>query len=115
MPWSRPIKRVNPERRKKNWLRAYGGVARMRWVTRRQCVVCGLEPSAEYPNQNHHVRTGGTSRKADAIFVVALCPPCHHAHETGTALLTRETWDAYAAATELDWQAYCDGGYRNDE
>lgn len=52
--------------------RVYGSEDRAEWVRGQPCVACGKSPC-----HNAHVKTGGTSRKADAKWTVPLCTPCH--------------------------------------
>jgi len=101
-----PVKRVNRARKTKAWLRAFGSVERVNWIAGRECVACGYGRNCE----NHHVVSGGKSRRADARFVVPLCWVCHRELHT----IGREAFQAYyeidllslAAETERAWQAF---------
>lgn len=53
--------------------RVYGGKERLEWVRSQPCCVCARNDGCE----NHHVRSGGTGRKADARWIVPLCAWCH--------------------------------------
>jgi len=98
-----PLKPVNPQRRRKESLRAYGPKERRAWIAKQDCVVCGRVPDSEHPNQNAHIKPdpmnltqylpSGTSRKEDARWVVPLCPKCHREldeHPEGQAGFERE-------------------------
>lgn len=101
------IKPVNPQRKAKEWRRAFGSVERVNFVAGRPCVACEYGRNCE----NHHIQNGGKSRKADARFIVPLCWVCHREyHDIG-----RPAFEAYyeidldvcAAETEAAWQAHC--------
>lgn len=51
--------------------REYGGPERIAWVAQLPCVGCGYR--GPVPRENAHVISGGTSRKADARWIVPLC------------------------------------------
>ena len=119
------------KRRRKDWLRAYGGEERVAFVAAQRCCVCGAEP----PSENAHVLSGGMGRKADARWIVPLCWICHeryhragklsllqHANKAGglrvwhpfksrgwsgaRSLMRRyDAWEDVAAAIEAIWQA----------
>lgn len=77
-------KRVNPRnpaRRSKAFARCYGSEARVLWMSRQPCCVCG------YPvSENVHTRGGGMGRKADADTIVPMCRDHHRElHQSGTA------------------------------
>ncbi len=57
---------------RKEYARVYGSPGRVMWVKERPCIACGYQPS-----ENHHTRTGGTSRKAGYATIVPLCVLCH--------------------------------------
>lgn len=70
------------ERSAAETLRIYGPPERRAWIQGRECLVCGSTPC-----ENVHTRSGGTGRKADACFIVALCPAHHrelHQHGQNT-------------------------------
>lgn len=100
-------------------LRIYGPPARRDMVTSMPCACCGRPATAGEPNQQAHLHTGtdrGTSRKASARFVVALCARCHltgpqnhHAFGTDAAFeLARGLAPGHlrraADATEARWR-----------
>ena len=73
------VKPRNAVRRAKNHERAYGGETRLKWIAAQGCLVETSSVSdCAGDVANHHVKSGGTSRKADAEFIVPLC----HAHHT---------------------------------
>jgi len=98
-----PLKKTNPKRRAASFDRAYGSTERVEWVQRQPCVNCGKTPS-----ENAHVRTGGTSRKADACWIAPLCAVCHaDLHQFG--IKTFQTvmgldLDHEAAITDARWE-----------
>jgi len=65
-------------KKKSEWARVYGSPERVRWVAQLNCVACG-----ELPCQNAHVKNGGMGRKADARWIVPMCPGCHREHHAG--------------------------------
>lgn len=84
MKRSRPNPR-NPQRRQKNFARAYHSSERVQWVQRLPCSLCGRGPS-----ENAHTETGGMGRKADYTSIVPLCSPHHRSlHDHGVAPATR--------------------------
>ena len=107
----KPMRKRNPKRHTKEWLRAYGSEERVEWIKAQPCAIGFAAPS-----ENAHVRTGGMGRKADAKWIVPLCRRCHRSlHVTGkkafeqthaidldqAARRTHCRWQAY-----LEWQAY---------
>ena len=66
--------------------RIYGSEDRVRWIASQPCCVCGSTPS-----EGHHVRSGGTGRKAHHRWIVPLCRPCHiRYHHRGRETFLRE-------------------------
>jgi hypothetical protein len=107
---TKPVKRTNPKRRKKNHERAYGGTDRIEWIKSLKCVVCESSPC-----ENAHTQNGGMGRKGDADSVVPMC----HDHHAMLHSLGRETFEdlffidmdklslsQLAARIECRWQAY---------
>jgi hypothetical protein len=111
----KPVKRRNQKRYSANWARAYGSPERVEWVNAQPCVGCfGGEP-----RENHHIKTGGKGRKADARFIVTLCAACHDdLHQHGRQRFEERyaiDLEVEAAATEARWlafQCYDAGGER---
>lgn len=97
------VKPVNRARRTREWIRAYGSIERVNFVAGRDCCACAYGKHCE----NHHVRTGGKGRKADARWIAPLCWVCHRELHT----IGRTAFEAYygitlddcAAATEAAW------------
>lgn len=87
------------------FMRAYGGLERVEWVKRQRSVTGALGPCV-----NAHVISGGTSRKADAEYIVPLTWAEHEwLHKHGRdAFNVRHGLDLLdeAAETERRWQAY---------
>lgn len=114
-----PLKRrkrvnpVNPERREREFARAFGSLERCYYVSQLACVVPWCRQRG--PMENAHIETGGVGRKADATKVVPACEPhhrtgpiaMHHGIETfqdeyaidleEAARLTEESWQRYGA------------------
>lgn len=94
----------NVPRHTANWTRAYGSAERVAWVAAMPCAVC-LRPNCE----NAHVRSGGTGRKADACWIVPLCP-LHHAelHRGAKTFQAKYRIDVLeeATITEARWQRH---------
>ncbi|HSH45807.1 MAG TPA: hypothetical protein VK966_08125, partial [Longimicrobiales bacterium] len=59
----------NPERRDREWARAYGSEVRVEFVKALPCCVPGCRNRAE----NAHTESGGMGRKADADTIAPLC------------------------------------------
>ena len=100
-----PIPKKNPARAKLALARAFGGPERIAWIQAQLCVACGREGC-----QNAHVRSGGAGRRADARWVVPLCPTCHAlVHSGGQASFERahqiDLFDL-AVLTEARWEQY---------
>lgn len=108
--------RIKRKRRKPSeFARIYGSKARVEWVKRLPCVVCG-----ERPCDNAHIVTGGMGRKADADKIVPLCGEqvegwifdkvcCHRMlHVLGVETFQKRTGidlEQEAAKCEAAWQA----------
>ena len=103
------IQRLRIKRKKRTaaeFLRVYGGQARVDWMKAQPCIVQAGDCAG--PIDVAHTKVGGMSRKADAKWTVPLCRRHHRAlHSVG-----RETFeltysvnlDAAAAETERQWQ-----------
>lgn len=104
---SKPPRKRNVQRHKKEWLRAYGSQKRVKFVQSLPCLVDGCN---RYPlaRQCVHIKTGGTSRKADADKTV---PLCYYHHMVVLHMIGVETFqEAYgidlaeaAAETQKAW------------
>ena len=78
-----PMKKVNPERKARELLRAYGPPARREWVKALPCSVPGCP---NHPSENAHVNPegrpsdgpSGIARKHDYTQIV---PLCRHHHD----------------------------------
>lgn len=110
-PGPKRKKRVNPfnaKRRAENFARAYGSEERLFYVS--ACLAC-VVPSCTWNgyNDNAHVETGGTGRKADADKVVSACNRHHREMHRG-----QETFELTygvdlqqcAAETQERWTLY---------
>lgn len=99
------VKRVNRNRRKKEWARAYGSKERVAFVQSLPSVAGGIGPC-----ENAHIVTGGMGRKADYCLIVPLTPEEHRdLHVVGPRRfeeLCNIDLEACAAFTEAAWLAY---------
>lgn len=102
------LKPINRERRTKEWARAYGSEERVFFVA--TCLACAVPICPDFgQNENAHIETGGTSRKADADKVIPLCERHHKAHHAGAeTFVARYSIDLELSAreTERAWQLY---------
>lgn len=88
------------------WRRIYGSPERAEWIEWQSSVASGQTPC-----ENAHIKTGGTGRKADYIWIV---PLTWEEHRIELHTLGRETFeakykidlDAKAIETERRWQDY---------
>jgi hypothetical protein len=101
---SKGLKKRNRRRYSANWKRAYESVERVNFVAGLTCVGCGYGRNCE----NHHIKSGGKSRKADSRFVVPLCMPCHDEyHNLGRRSFETKygiNLDELAEETERAWR-----------
>lgn len=89
----------NAKRHTAEWLREHGSVDRVKWVKTLACIIAD-QHTCEGPIENAHIKGDGTSRKADARFIV---PACRLAHRgTGGMHAGIET---FAARYGLDLEA----------
>lgn len=104
----KPMSRVS-DRREREWERAYGSEARVRWV---QSLPCLVHDCRGWPIDNAHIETGGTGRKADADRIVPLCRAHHLGGDQSLHRLGREGFEVLhgldleqeAAAVERRWR-----------
>lgn len=90
------IKRANRARQQAEFVRCYGSRS---WVKTLPCLIAD-QHTCEGPIENAHIKGDGTSRKADARFIV---PACRLAHRgTGGMHAGIET---FAARYGLDLEA----------
>jgi hypothetical protein len=104
----------NAKRWAKNHQRAHGPVERREWIKAQPCWACGILGYSD----GAHIKTGGTSRKADARFQIPLCRGLRLAHGGCHTLQHQEGWSMFptlhtlelreAAAAEIEsaWLAY---------
>jgi len=110
------IKPRNAKRRVKEWDRAYGSKARVRFVAQLPCAACGGGPC-----ENAHTESGGAGRKADYTTIIPLCGGLHgcHAkqHRSGwlSIAMTETSRERAAALTEQLWQEARGGEDATDE
>lgn len=100
------INPVNRSRRAKNFARAYGSPAFLKFIHRLPCWTCGY--AGPSPRQAAHTANGGMGRKADAATVIALCNVCHSKqHQSGWLAIgmTDESRKRAAAQTWASWEA----------
>lgn len=98
------VTRRNVLRHTTEWVRAYGSPERVAFVAGLPSVVSGHGPC-----ENVHVRSGGTSRKADACWIVPMTKAEHHElHQLGARTFAKHyDLDLLALAEETDraWRA----------
>lgn len=92
---------VNAKRRRKEFRRAYGSEARVKWVKAQPCIICGSTPS-----DNAHIEGGGAGRKADADKVVPLCHSHHRTAPDSYHALGGK--DAFEREHSIDLEAVCE-------
>lgn len=107
---TKPLKRggkpkaVNRKRKASEFVRCYGGRARVSWIARQWCVISG-----EGPCENVHVRGDGMGRKADARWIVPMVSRLHRElHRIGKIsfeCVHGVDLDYLAEETEVAWQA----------
>lgn|GEM_PF-4449434 len=103
------MRRVNPERKAREFARAFCSRARVAFIKTLPCVVPYCR-SAQI--ENMHIAGGGSGRKADAHLIVPCCT-AHHAqvHQQGILSFMRAHalgplhLQHAAAATEVAWRA----------
>lgn len=93
----------NGSRRSREWLRAYGSLARVAWVKGLPSVASGDGPCV-----NAHTRSGGAGRKADAAYIVPLTNAEHQElHAGGIGAFERKyrlNLDLRARGIAMQWQ-----------
>jgi len=107
IPRGKPPKPRNAKRKASEFTRAYGSKARVAWVKAQPCLV-GPNGKCAGDIENHHVKTGGGSRRSDARFIVPIC----QYHHQQLHIIGRRTFEIFynvhletaAAQCELDWQ-----------
>jgi hypothetical protein len=87
-----------------NWMRVFGSAERVAWIGRQPCVSCHRDGSDDHPNHNHHTRSGGMGRKADACWIVPLCFGCHKQEHDNR--LARLDLPLLALSIERRWQEH---------
>lgn len=84
--------------------RVYGGAERADWMTLQPCIL-----GCPAPSVNAHVKTGGTSRKADARWIVPACAAhhdeMHHGQQSFEAKYGVDL-EALAHVYDARWEAY---------
>ena len=110
------MNRRNAKRRVKEWDRAYGSKARVKFVAQLPCAACGRGPC-----ENAHTISGGAGRKADYTTIIPLCAGingCHAAqHRSGwlSIAMTEISRERAAALTEQLWQEARGGDSESDD
>lgn len=101
------VRKQNPARRKREWVRAYHSKERVAFVRGLRCAV---RECRNFPSENAHCATGGVARKADAKTILPLCF-WHHIdlHQMGQATFQTTfgiDLKEEAAKCESDWQEF---------
>ncbi len=112
---SRPSRSTTPTRRSpikskkrkpSEFARIYGSKARVAWMKQQPSVASGLRPCV-----GHHIKTGGTGRKADYTKIVPLTHDEHLLlHWIGMDSFEKRhgfSLERMAAQIELRWQSHC--------
>lgn len=119
------VRRVNPERRAREWARAYHSLERCFYVSAvLSCIVPTCEQDAGDYLDNAHAHTGGKGRKGPYTEIFPACRGHHTEHDEGrarfsekygvdpdeAAMLTEESWQEYGA--DVVARAKADGRYQ---
>jgi 5-methylcytosine-specific restriction endonuclease McrA len=94
----RPINKVNPVRRAREFARCYGSKARVAFIKTLACVVCGATPS---DNAHIHGSKAGMGRKGPYTDIVPLCRSCHTRYDEYTLKLDPAGLRLVADALEM--------------
>ncbi len=105
------VRRVNKERKAREFARAYGGEARLAWIHAHPCLATDHEwDFCDGKMEAAHTESGGTGRKADASTLVPLCKHHHRQlHAWGHATFERSyhiSLTDQAAFCEAQWQLH---------
>jgi len=109
-------KPVNRKRKASEFARCYGSKERVAWVKRQNCAVGSAACCGEI--HNAHAFGDGTSRRADAEFILPMCD-YHHRQMHYRGAMTFETMynmNLYAASqrTNARWLAHLASGAQQD-
>lgn len=94
------VKKINPERRKREFARAYGSKERVEFVKALPCSFVGCNGR---PSDNAHCITAGMGRKANADTIIPLCRE-HHRQFDALPARMRRGWLFFAHHVETKWQ-----------
>lgn len=118
------VKRVNPQRKAREFARCYGSKERVEWVKTLPCAACGI---VGYSQNAHVGRAGrGAGRRGDASQIAPLCSyrvtfvidkpvtrGCHQLHDEQPAIFASRypDFDATAACARVAslWAAHQEG------
>lgn len=85
------MKRSNPKRKRREFLRTFGSDQRVAWVRRQPCAWCGVHGYSV----NAHTENGGRGRKGDVASIVPLCA------SRGVTLGCHEKYDQHLAPFDI--------------
>lgn len=112
--WIKRKTRIRPKKRSASeYARIYGSPERVEWMRTQRCLARRTSQSFRVcvgPVEGHHIKNGGTGRKADAKWCVPLCRKHHDflhnvGPETFAAMYHLDLQDE-ARQTESRWQDY---------
>ncbi len=98
-------KRIKPKKRStEEFARIFHSLDRVKWVSRRCCVACGIRGC-----ENAHTAGEGMGRRGDYTKIIPLCPECHRLqHQIGAgsfAIRFNLNLRECAVATNRAWLA----------
>ena len=98
----RPINKTNPVRRAREYARAYGSKARVKFVKALGCFQCG---AAVAENAHLHGSKSGMGRKGPYTDIVPLCRTCHTRYDAYTLMPNEAQLRVTADLVEIAWHS----------
>jgi len=110
----KPVRRVNRQRKARNFDRAYGGAKRRAWLVSHPCIIGGnrrlgcrgvIVPA--------HTKGGGMGHKGDAKYNVPMCDGHHQESHRGVQTFAAKygvNLSAIAASFDAAWLAHIAAG-----
>lgn len=98
----RPINKTNPVRRAREFARAYGSKARVKFVKALGCFQCG---AAVAENAHLHGSKSGMGRKGPYTDIVPLCRTCHTRYDAYTLMPNEAQLRVTADLVEIAWHS----------
>jgi len=108
----KPIRKVNPERKAKTFIRCFHSDERVKFVQSLPCVGCGGKGTTR--SLNAHIVGDGASRRSSYKKIIPLCFTCHGMqHGSGWSALPRlnsaAERKAAADSTQSAWENFLAG------